>query len=165
MRIYLDTNVPSYAFAPGQEVPAPMVRASRMLMNRIHRGIYEAVLGPAVVFEIDGILERRRRKKIFRGLRRSSVQTLPMDLQIRANQLCDEYLRSGAVPESKRIDALHAAWASLGGAQVLATWNRRSMAKWKARQVVGIVNAAWSLNPLLILRPSEVIGEAPQEDT
>jgi hypothetical protein len=126
--------------------------------------LYEAVVGPAVTFEIDGIPERRTRRRIFRGLRRNGVRELPPDMQVRADELCRAYLNRGAVSEAHRIDALHVAWASLWGAQVLATWNRGSVAKWKARQVIGILNAEWGLEPLLILRPSEVIGESRPEE-
>lgn len=164
MRIYLDTNVPSYAFAPGKDVPAAKVDASEALMSLIRRGLYEAVIGPVVTAELQDIPDPQRHQKIIRELRRSGVRTLPLDLEARATELCQSYLKNGAVRERHKVDALHAAWASLAGAQVLVTWNRHSVAKWKARQIIGILNRQWGLEPLLILKPVEVLGEAGQED-
>jgi hypothetical protein len=79
-----------------------------------------------------------------------------------AEALCDAYLSHGVVGERRKADALHAAWATISGAEILVTWNRRSVAKWKARELIGIVNARWGYAPLLVLKPTEILGETDQ---
>lgn len=112
-RIYADTS------AIGGCLDEEFRIASRRLFDRFEAG--EDILG---VSELT--LEELRRapsavRDVLRGVDSRHVEELEFTLE--AAELAEEYIDSGVVIETKRIDAQHVATATVHGVDVVVSWN------------------------------------------
>jgi hypothetical protein len=82
-----------------------------------------------------------------------------------ARRAASERARSaGILPSKKRDDARHVAAATIGGAEVLVTWNYRHLVRPRKAEQFCAINLVRRYNPLLeISTPSEFV-HAPRED-
>lgn len=80
--------------------------------------------------------------------------TLPVSE--RARELADAYIASGAVGPSHYNDALHVAIASVGGVDVIASWNLKHMASLSRIQAYNDVNRRFGYPMIDIRTPGEI---------
>ena len=159
MRVYLDANVISYAVR-SRSRPPERARDSRGVMKRIRKGEWEGIVSEVTLVELANTPDPTRRKRFARELRRSNVERLSGNLAHEVERLAGIYRNRGAVPADSINDSLHLAWATLGGADVLVSWNRRHLVRLKARRQVAIINTGLRYAPLDIQTPTEVFREA-----
>ena len=75
-----------------------------------------------------------------------------------SEQLAEEYIKAGIVPAKKRDDARHVALATLGGVDILVSWNHRHLANDRKKELFNAVNRlAGRDQELLIHTPFEVL--------
>ncbi len=85
---------------------------------------------------------------------------LPIELSPNSasEELADEYIKAGIVPAKKRDDARHVALATLGGVDILVSWNHRHLANARKRELFNAVNLLEGrTQPLEICTPFEVL--------
>ncbi len=72
--------------------------------------------------------------------------------------MAEEYIKAGIVPAKKRDDARHVALATLGGVDILVSWNHRHLANKRKRELFNAVNLLEGrTQPLEICTPFEVL--------
>ena len=124
MRIYIESTIPSYVVA---RQARDLLQAARQQLTRdwwdLKREHHELFISQVVLDEItDGEAEMaRQRLKLLRGV--------PLlELNVAANDLGREVLRSGLLPASADGDAAHIALATVHEMDILLTWNCRHIA-------------------------------------
>jgi hypothetical protein len=81
-----------------------------------------------------------------------------LELSNQSEDLAESYLRAGIIPAKKKDDARHVAIASVGGIEILVSWNHRHLANERKRTLFNAVNRLAGYNQeLLILTPFEAI--------
>lgn len=157
MRVYVETTVWSFAFADD----SPDYRAATLaFFDECRRGRFSTLTSPPVFDEVLRSEEPKRSQ-----LSKLIVEINPTRLAASddADRLAGEFVRLGAVPPSKPIDAAHVAYAFLAQADVLVSWNFKHITNVRRSQKF---NAAASLfgfqKPLIITTPSEILyGDEP----
>lgn len=77
-------------------------------------------------------------------------------------ELAEAYLLHAALPPCARIDALHAAAATIERVQVLVSWNCRHLANIYRKQMINAVNVLMGYFPVEIVTPLEVFEDDSQ---
>lgn len=78
-------------------------------------------------------------------------------LDRRATTLATSFIRSGALPSKARLDALHAATATVNGMNFLLTWNLRHLANAAIRGKIEDVCRKAGFEPPIICTPEELM--------
>lgn len=91
---------------------------------------------------------------------RHGVQVLAEMLGPEVYRLARIYRRAGVVPPWSYADSEHLAWATVAGADVLASWNRRQLVRLKTRRQSARINFALGFESVDIRTPPEVLSEA-----
>ncbi len=81
-----------------------------------------------------------------------------VDLTAAAYELADELIRSGALPEKARIDALHVAAAATNRVDYLVTWNCKHLANEALQKKIDECCRAAGFKPALIRTPADLLG-------
>ena len=76
-----------------------------------------------------------------------------------ASRLAEAYIASGAVGPKHYNDALHVALASLGGVDIIASWNFKHMVNWQRIQTYNDVNRNLNYSIVDIRTPKEISYE------
>jgi hypothetical protein len=76
-----------------------------------------------------------------------------------ATALAEAYLAAGLVPTASRVDALHVALASIGGADALVTWNLKHLVQLLRIRGFHALNVLRGYPLIEILSPLEVIDD------
>lgn len=92
---------------------------SRLLWRCFEHGVYRVALSDLTLAELKGDPSALRRR----------IEEIPDDVAVmildsdEAAGLAEEYLRRGIVGPGSRADANHVALATVGGADILVSWN------------------------------------------
>lgn len=146
-RIYLDTSVFGGAFDDEFKKP------SRMLFEQIRKGLYILVTSALVQQEL---LEAPVKvSELFEEM-------LPLaelvDVDERALQLRNAYLKAKIVPRRFAEDALHVALATVAECRLLVSWNFRHIVHYDKIALYNAVNVLNGYNSISIFSPQEVIA-------
>src|SRR5437867_144849 len=123
-RVYVETTVVSYQTA----------RPSRDLVMAAHQQITREWWEKCrdrfdLVTSVYAVQEASAGDSVAAEERLKLLATIPLlDISDAALALAEDLLRSGALPEKARIDALHIAAAVTNGAEYLVTWNLKHLA-------------------------------------
>lgn len=151
--LYIETSVFGFYF---DEKPRNAVRreAAVALLEQTSLGILDATTSPLTFDEL------RRSAEPYRG----RLLALAADLEIlnpdeqEVKRLAAAYLRGRAIPEAFGDDARHVAFATIGGADILVTFNLRHLANERAERMIGAVNLRDGYQVLRIKTPEEVLS-------
>jgi len=150
--LYIETSVFGFYF---DQNPRNALRreATVALLEQIHLGIMDAATSPLTFDELRRSAEplRSRLLPLADGIRRLTVDKQEIDRLTRA------YLNDRAIPEDYMEDATHVAYATLGRADVLVSFNLRHLANEWAERQIGAVNLREGYQPLRIRTPEEVL--------
>jgi predicted nucleic acid-binding protein len=154
-KVYVETTVISYLTA----------RSGRDLIMAAHQQItrewwekcpdaFELVTSPVVIQEASAGDAAAARDRL------SALAGLPLlDISDVALALVEDLLRTGALPEKARVDALHIAVAVTNGVDYLVTWNCKHMANATLYRKIEACCRAAGFNPVVICTPDELLGE------
>lgn len=129
-RIYLET---SFFDRLGDQVNLEMRRTSYRFLNRACQG-HQVLVSPIVCHEIEETPDPGERTIIQRQLQRARAEIVGENAK--ARRIARELLDSGGFGDRMLADLLHAAYAILGRANALVTWDRRTLARQGVRAVV-----------------------------
>jgi predicted nucleic acid-binding protein len=146
-RVYLDTSVIGGCFDEKFSV------ASLKLMECIHVGMYEAMLSQVTFDELLGAPEQVR--AIIDDFSSEEVSIIPTTQEV--DELTDAYLLAKIVTPKYREDAAHIAHATIGGADVLVSWNFRHIVNLLRIEGFNDVNKNNGYPPIEIRSPEELI--------
>lgn len=152
MRVYVETTVWSFAFAED----SPDLRAmTERFFDLCRSRVIQPVVSPLVAFELSNTSEGRRE-----GLLGLLVEIKPEVVPVTgpALQLAEAFIRHGAVPPSKPLDARHVAVAFCESVETLVSWNFKHIANVRrAERFNAIAVLLGRRNPVRILNPAEVL--------
>jgi hypothetical protein len=150
--LYIETSVFGFYF---DQNPRNALRreATVALLEQIHLGIMDAATSPLTFDELRRSAEplRSRLLPLADGIRRLTADKQEVDRLTRA------YLNDRVIPEDYMEDATHVAYATLGRADVLVSFNLRHLANEWAERQIGAVNLREGYQPLRIRTPEEVL--------
>lgn len=153
MRVYIETTVWNFPFADD----APDHReATLTFFNLVRQGRFEAYLSNVVLFEFQAA-EEPRRSQLLDLVRDISPILLPAIDAI--EDLADEYMKNGLVPERYHDDARHIAAAVVGNMDLLVSWNFKHIVKPKTRRLVAATSRLVGYREIEICTPEEVLNE------
>jgi predicted nucleic acid-binding protein len=155
LRLYLDTTVWNFAFA--NDAPDYM-KATLDFFERVRLDQFDVFVSEAVVDEVAGAPLQRQEQ--VRALVRA-VSPRKLEACAEVDRLAALYLARGVLPVSSKADALHLAYATYYGMDILLSWNFRHLANVNRRAKVMAVNIEQGYNlPLHLAAPLEVLDEA-----
>lgn len=162
MRVYVETTVWSFAFADDSP---DLASETLKFFEACRRGSLGAVVSPVVIAELIQSPEPIRRQ-LLTLVDDIAPTVLPESSAVA--DLAHAFLRHGAVPPSKPLDAAHVAHAFVAGIGVLVSWNFKHIANIRRAQKFNAIAllSGWAA-PLTITTPSEVThgdDQTPQQD-
>lgn len=148
LKLYLETSVISNYF---DKRDLYIHEETRKFWKKLKD--FEVFVSPVVVQEVrktpDSVLRRKLEKLA------KSFSILKVDNR-QVARLVREYIRAGIVPEKYRTDAIHLATATVGGADILVSWNFEHLVKRKTRVEANYVNERLGYKTIEILAPVEL---------
>ena len=159
IKIYLDTSVINFLFA--DDAPEKKEVTVTFFNTFISASVYENFISP---FVIEEILQTTNENK--KGLLLNAVSEYPLEIvdinnmMDEINTLSDAYIKAGAVPETKKMDALHVALCTLMQIDYLVSWNFKHLANINRERKFLIVNQGLNYAyPLRIVTPENLFND------
>ncbi|MFI5200991.1 MAG: PIN domain protein [Candidatus Kapaibacterium sp.] len=147
MRVYLDTSVIGGCF------DEKFREASRKLMECIQIGIYGAMVSQVLLDELMDAPQEVR--EVLDNFGPEDVIIIPTTPEV--DELTDAYLLAKVVTPKYREDAAHIAHATVGGADVLVSWNFRHIVNLSRIEGFNAVNEKHGYPHIEIRSPEELI--------
>jgi predicted nucleic acid-binding protein len=128
---------------------------SRRLWTKFQTGEYMLVISDLTLREIETAPKDVRRR----------LENVPADHQIQvrlsaeAQELADAYMARGVVGPGSLADALHVAMATVGGVDVLVSWNFKHIVNLGRIRLFNAVNLEQGYGLVEIRTPKEVLYE------
>lgn len=155
LRIYLDTSIVNFLFTDD----APDFRRVTEEFFASHAHKYDLFGSEIVVLEVERDPDPEHRQKLLDTLHRQPITMLSADPEVES--LADLYLARGVIPAKKREDALHVAYATVNGMDILLSWNFKHLANIRREGLIAAINQQEGhLHPLRLLSPLEVEDES-----
>lgn len=145
-RIYLDMSVIGGCLDPEF---APW---SKGLLRDFREGTFTPVVSEVVAAEIEPAPEAIQ--AIYREVVSLGGEVLPISSE--AEALARAYLEHGIVPERFGADALHIAVATVGGVDLLVSWNFKHIVRFDRIRMFNAVNRESGYKEIEIYSPREV---------
>ena len=101
-------------------------------------------------------------KRVYMEFRETSTNVI--ELTAEAAELADAYLQHGILSENFLNDARHIAIATVGGADLVASWNFKHIVHFEKIQRFNAVNIEAGYKPISIFSPREVTKYGSQDD-
>lgn len=160
LRIYLDTSVINFLFAED----APDFRRVTVEFFERYASRFELFGSEVLVRELGADPDEQRRDLHFKVLKDYFVGILPVDSDDEVALLADAYLLDGVVPERKREDALHVAYATVFRLDAVLSWNFKHLANIRREARFLAVNQAEGyMHSPRIVSPMELEDEYEAE--
>jgi hypothetical protein len=149
--LYLETSIFGFYY---DEKPRNALRreAVRTLLRQVELGLLNATTSPLTSEELSATAEPDRTKllALLQG-----VAALRAD-EAEVKRLDAAYVRAGVVPQTESLGALHAAYATVGRADIVVSLNLKQLANVWAERRFNAVNL-WEGYPLVSIRTPETV--------
>jgi len=156
LRIYLDTSVISFVFADD----APHYQQATLAFFSNARSVHELFVSDVVLGELRRTPDPEQRACLLSVISRYEIEILPNDELDQIRSLALVYVGKGIIPQQKVEDALHVAYATVNGMDVLLSWNFQHLANVskEARLLAANLEEGYRY-PLRLVSPLEVLNE------
>ncbi len=148
-RIYIDRSV------FGGICDDEYAETTRRFLDRVGRGAFVVLLSPLTIEELEPAPDRVR--CVLEVLPEDGVETL--DITDETEALAQAYIDGGALGEAARMDARHVAAATLGGADIIVSWNFKHLVRFDRIRMFNGVNALRGYRAIDIRCPKEMGDE------
>lgn len=145
--IYLDTTIPNAYYDDNNP---ERQKQTKDFWAKI-KG-FSVFVSSLVLAEIGRFKDENKKKQLLNLL--EGVEELPITQE--CEQLADEYVNSGIIPQKYRDDAVHIATAVVNSIDYLSSWNFEHIVKVKTRRMVGLIDAERGYKPIEIIAPPEL---------
>lgn len=149
LRVYVDTSVIGGSFDPEFQ------RWSDALFADCLKGKLDLALSEVVAAEVAAAPERVRDQYL--SLRACAKEYLEVTQE--ALELLEAYSNHGILPPRFRNDMLHIALATVGGVDVLVSWNFKHIVRLQKIRLYNAVNVELGYRPIDIRTPREVASD------
>lgn len=154
LRIYLDTSVIGGCY------DEEFAHASLRLFRAVRNGRAIVLVSPITTEEPEDAPEQVRR--VLDELPADMQEGLSLSKEI--TDLAQAYLAERVVPANFADDALHIAFATVYGADVLVSWNFRHIVNLSRIHQFNAVNLVQGYRPLEIRSPLELFGDEKDDE-
>ncbi len=154
IRVYLDTSV--FGGMEDEEFAV----ASRRFFERVHGGEFTVLISQITLDELTGAPARVQ--SVLKELPRDSL--VLVDAGSEAITLAQAYLDANILGRSSIADALHVATATVGGADLILSWNFRHIVNYDRIHKYNGVNALKGYPPVEIHSPMEMSDVDENQD-
>lgn len=146
--LYPDTSVFGGPFDP------EFASASDALFDAVARGRFRLLISTTTASEIARAPTQVRAlaRRVFSG------PVVFQETSPEMHALRDAYIAAGVLGRASMADALHVASASVGGADMIVSWNFKHIVNYQRIRGFHAVNAARGYPALEIYSPLEVVG-------
>jgi predicted nucleic acid-binding protein len=153
LKLYLDTTIWNFSFADD----APQYKSATLeFFKQVKWGRFEVFASEAVQAEIEPAPMERKAKMLALW---SEISPTMLENSREVESLSKLYLKKRALPSGSAADALHVAFATVHGMDVLLTWNMDHLAHVGRRnRLIGLNLEEGYGSGLQITTPLEVIG-------
>jgi predicted nucleic acid-binding protein len=148
IKVYLDTSVVSALFDDRNPERQGLTSSFFNILDRFDVHVSDLTLAE---------LERTPDRELARRMRNTVAGMDVLEVTKEVEDLADEYVRQGAVPDTYPADAMHIAVASLTGMDFLLSWNFRHLVRRRTRDVVDMVNTMRGMRHISIATPAELL--------
>ena len=148
LRIYLDTSVIGGYF--DDEFSA----FSQLLIRQCKAGKFTTLISPVLIEELE-------KAPIWI---QDVLKSIPIEYSERLafhpsiKSLAEKYLIRKVLPKKSDVDALHIAYATYFGADILVSWNFKHIVNFQRIHLIHAVNIENHYQPIDIFSPREVLG-------
>jgi predicted nucleic acid-binding protein len=146
MKVYIDTSVFGGLF------DEEFKQATDAFFHLVRIGKFDLLVSDVVGEEISLAPEN-----VQNAFREMYPYMTSIAVSIELLDLRDEYIRQGIVTEKSADDAAHVAAATVGGADIIVSWNFRHIVHYQKIRMYNAVNAMRGYPSLDIRSPAEVI--------
>ena len=155
LKIYLDSSVLGCAL---NREDVARYNTANILLQQISQGILEGYISAITRKEIEEAPEwiRELLEEVVSHAGLKVIEGVPEDM---AQELAQEYIRMGIIPENFVEDALHIAIASLSGMDALVSFNLRHIVRLEVMIGVNEVNRRKGVKGIFLCQPMEVIQD------
>lgn len=154
LKLYLDTSVFNFLFADD----APELRK---ITEKFFEDIknYEIYISEVVIREINNTKKAQKRNELLGIVEKFCPILLKTDKIEEVAELAQCYLDERVIPEAKREDAEHIAYAVVYEIDVLVSWNYKHLANINKERRINLVNQKQGyFYPFRMVSPLEVMG-------
>lgn len=151
IRVYIETSALGFYY----DDRAPRERdAVRALLRRIQRKELEGFTSRVTQAELEAAPSLLA-EKLLSLVKTYALEAVPSTAE--AEDLAEAYLAAGIIPRTHRADAVHVAIAVIQKANVIATYNLKHMANYRAVTLVNNLNRERGLPSIDIRTPEQLL--------
>jgi predicted nucleic acid-binding protein len=154
LKLYLDTTIWNFPFTED----APQYQSATVeFFKQVRWGRFDVFVSEAVASEISFADQPRRgqMEELWRGIDPRVLERVE-----EVGRLAGLYLQRAALPRRSRMDAVHVAYATVYGMDILLSWNMDHLANVGRRsKLLGVNLEEGYSTGLQITTPLEVIGD------
>ncbi|MGB9612805.1 MAG: hypothetical protein ACPL4K_01325 [Candidatus Margulisiibacteriota bacterium] len=114
-RIYLETTIFNYYFLDDPERKQDIL-ATKKLFEEIKQNNFDAYISALTIGELERCPDTSKRTKMLKLIEEFSLTRLTFESSLQYEELAGKYILTGAIPETKKGDALPLLW------QLLLKW-------------------------------------------
>jgi hypothetical protein len=160
LRVYLDTSIVNFLYA--DDAPVYKKETERFFETVLAPGKIDAYISGVVMGEINDTTDGEKRNKLLDTINKytmikmldTATEEQARDLGILANA----YVASEIIPQNKKNDAFHIAYATVFTMDILLSWNFKHLANLNKEQKIRIVNKNYGFtHPFRMANPLEVV--------
>jgi predicted nucleic acid-binding protein len=127
---------------------------SRRFFQQVEAGRFDLLISDVVRQEI-----AEAPKRVQTHFRRQLAHARSVSIDEEVLTLRDAYLEHGVVSAKWAGDAAHVAAATVGGAELIVSWNFQHIVHFERIRLYNAVNALCGYSPIDVRSPAEVIGD------
>jgi hypothetical protein len=132
-KLYVETSVINGTLSKDSRIAL----ISSVFWDRVKAGALEVHISSYVLFELGKTHDGTKRNRLL-DIASICIWDSPSGLEV--EKLAEEYVRRGMIPRHYVFDAYHIASASLGGFEVLVTWNFEHILREKTERLLETIN-------------------------
>lgn len=146
-KLYLDTSVPS-AYYDDRELERQ--EQTREFWEKLEND--RTFISEITLSELGEVKDLEKRGNLIALVKEFQVFKVTSE----AEELAEEYVKNGVIPEKFRDDALHLAVTTVQGMDVLVSWNFDHLVKRKTRLQANLINVTQGYKMIDIVAPVEL---------
>lgn len=155
-RIYLETTIFNYYFLDDPERKEDIL-ATKKLFEEIKQKNFDAYISALTIGELERCPDISKKTKMLKLTEEIGFTKLAFESPVFYEKLAGKYILTGAVPETKKGDALHIAMATVAEMDILTSWNCDHIVRFKTQELVRAINLTSGYTELAINTPREVV--------
>ncbi len=155
LKIYLDTSVINFLFSE----QSPEKKEITLEFFEKYLDYYDVFISEIVIAEISKTKVDEKRKLLLSAIKKYHLEYFDA-INREISLIAKVYVERKIIPEKKIEDALHIAFCTYYGFDILLSWNFRHLANINKQEKINITNQSLGYRKqLLLLNPMEVIYE------